>query len=179
MAAKLIMTDPPIIINYQKVKPGDKFFWYENHTNYGVETLIELHGDDGEIYECVNGGILNVNVIGKVIGESFQIDWNELESEFGYVDVRKLAIEEHKFNDENIEEISFRLGFEIGFQRAQKLNDKKFTLNDLRDAYREGATVSVDTSRHFEDLFRSFDQLQTFNIEIEVTRDRVKILKKL
>ena len=56
---------------------------------------------------------------------------NCLSVENGY-DLDELVKEEHKYNPRSINEMSFRLGFEVGFQKALEiLGDKKFSEKDM------------------------------------------------
>ena len=73
------------------------------------------------------------------------IDWNGLEEKFGVVNVEKLAIESFSLkiktsrgrnysydNEQN------RIGFIEGFKKAQSLNDKEFSLEDMVQAFFKG-----------------------------------------
>lgn len=111
----------------------------------------------------------------KVIAQSHQIDWNGLESEFGYVDVEKLIKSEYP-----VDEISFKRGF----KKAQELNDKKFSLEDMREAFQLGQEQkhAEDWSyKHpqyrkiadvtFKQFIDSMSQPKVFNIEVEIESD--------
>ena len=51
--------------------------------------------------------------------------------------ITKWAKEEHKYNHRNIDELSFILGCEVGYEKSQS---KQFTLEDMIKAYDEGCS---------------------------------------
>ncbi len=51
-------------------------------------------------------------------------------------DVDKIAITEHEFNHKTVDEISFRLGFKEGYNKAKETY--KYTEEDLREAFTAG-----------------------------------------
>lgn len=79
----------------------------------------------------------------KVIAQQDQINFSALSEEeqkkIGWFDVNKIAREEHKFNHKTIHEISFVLGVEVGFQKAQELlSDRMFTLEEVKEVWKAG-----------------------------------------
>jgi len=81
----------------------------------------------------------------KVIAQQHQLDFSAISEEWckkiGHFDTVKFARDEHKFNHKIIHEMSFVIGVEIGFQKAQELlSDKKFTLADIAIAFEAGRT---------------------------------------
>ena len=91
--------------------------------------------EDGGVYKLAKHP-LKIKQNLKVIAQQDQIDFSTLSKEehkeIGWFDVEKLAKDEHMFNHKSIKEIDFRLGVEVGFQKAQELlSDRMFTKNDL------------------------------------------------
>jgi hypothetical protein len=57
--------------------------------------------------------------------------------------------------DDNLHYYSFVEGYT---QCQDDMADKKYTEEDLRNAYRWGTTVQVGTSNHFEDFIKSLNK---------------------
>lgn len=96
----------------------------------------------------------------------------------GYVDVEKLA--KIEFPKDDIVDMgtnitpAYRQGFEVGFQKAMELNDKKFSEEDIVKAINYGRFSSIINDYKF------IQSLQTkiFDCEIEIT-DCVTVTKIL
>lgn len=127
MELQLILLDTPIIVSNEEIKEGDKC--YHIDLNKGeIDTVY----DKTKYHTWTDNGVDKDRMFRKIIAglpELPQINWNGLESEFGYVDVEKLA--NNTWDDNHITE---RRAYQQGFKKAQELNDKKSTLEDMKEA---------------------------------------------
>lgn len=88
-------------------------------------------------YKLIKLQDYNIIVSDEDVTTLNEIDYNDLEEEFGVVDVEKLA-----------KEYSIKMGYPNkrilldtfigGFNKAQELNDKKFSLEDMRAIFNTG-----------------------------------------
>ena len=97
------------------------------------------------------------------------IDFNGFEEQLGIVNVEKLAYEYYSTNE--YYKVADAFHWANGFKAAQKLNEKKFSLEDIKKAFKEG--LSYTTTKHYhdysEDLFiNSLSQPKVFDIEVEM-----------
>jgi hypothetical protein len=104
------------------------------YMNNGVLFTSDSVYDEGNNPNNSNPKVTNHNF--KVIAQQDQIDFSALkeeeQKEIGWFDTVKFAREEHKFNHKSVHEMSFVLGVEIGFQKAQELlSDRRFSLEDM------------------------------------------------
>lgn len=163
MKTKLIMLDNPIIVSDEKIRDlrtvnGRWHIEKQSIINQFPDYLTDLS-------ECqlIIAGLPNLP----------SINWNGLEEEFGWIDVWKLAenrfswMEYGNYQDHYIE------GYIEGFKKAKELNEKKFSLEDMREAYNQGMknqTIALEGKtydRNFEVLTQSLQQPKVFDIEIE------------
>lgn len=192
---QLIMLDTPIIVNDERIKPGD---WYiTNLSNIYQETERMFEDDEGKPrfhypqYKKIIAGIEGLP----------SIDWNGLEEEFGWIDVKKLSKVDIKSHHKNIQkrEIDYILGYEDGFNKAQSLNKKKFSLEAMFKCFQAGIDYEKEGSILQPDAhgyIRSLQQPKVFDIEVEmyrpneayqisehwspkITNNSIKIIKKL
>ena len=163
MGTQLIMFDSPIIVSDEKIEVGN---WCFDKINclYKQET--------DKIFELFTGS----KKIIAGLPELPSIDFNGFEEQLGIVDIEKLALlkyPKHTFADNEYgDDLSplCRMGFIEGFKAAQEPNEKKFSLEDVRKAFKEGLSYS---NKHYhdysEDLFiQSLSQPKVFDIEIEM-----------
>ena len=197
------MLENPIIVSDEDIKEGDLIL---PPSNIIVRYDGPKHKYD-EPLKCWK----------KVIAQSHQIDWNGLESKFGYIDIEKLtrnSYVKHSVKDDRLsldEQIQrsggFHVGFNKGFKKAQELIDKKFSLEDVREAMQ---AVSVElaaidgelTSQSpamihtwIEKYLKELSKPKSFKIEVEmeavryseftnsiqpkIINNKIKIIKKL
>lgn len=130
----------------------------------------------------------------KVIAQQGQIDFSSLseeeQKEIGWFDVEKLAkksyerftpMESKLSLDELIQRTGgYNIGFKEGFQKRQELlSDRKFTLEDMREAYNQGMKnlyvflLGEVYERNFEVLIQSLPQ-HKWNVEIQHECEGVK-----
>lgn len=180
------MLENPVIVSDEEIKEGDCVLYQHPkqvgivepsihkviNPNYSlVQPAYRVHFDTG--WGVIEG-------CKKVIAQSHQIDWNGLEPEFGYVDVEKLAYQVYpvskdtRNNITNYDVMSIERSYWIkGFKKAQELNDKKFSLEDMEKAFEEGCLYGGESEekqkRHFDwflDKYKS--QPKVFDIEVEM-----------
>ena len=124
------------------------------------------------------------NDLVKVLSKAPKLS-KEVADEIGWIDVEELKVfpkewlKNSKYNyNENIiisddTVISAEIGFKEGFQKAQELNQKKYTEEDMINFGKECYTdaVRVNPSKSFEDLLTKFTQTlsQPQQWEVEAT----------
>lgn len=112
---------------------------------------------DGNVYKCTIANKVEVIVYEKnryagsfppiecrniiayypLTKEAKELDLPLLPPFEGSFNITKWAKEEHKYNHRNIDELSFILGCEVGYEKSQS---KQFTLEDMIKAYDEGCS---------------------------------------
>jgi hypothetical protein len=117
----------------------------------------------------------------KVIASDFHpelpsINYNGLEEELGIIDVEKLL------EYQNLETTIERLAFKSAFKKAQSLNDKKFSLDDMLLAMGYAAGMDKNTPLDYlrqdaERFIQSLQQPTTFDIEGALENNVFKITK--
>lgn len=175
MKTQLIMLDIPIIVSDEKIKVGDLYLTSDHRIVQWSKEFEEEWGDDI--------AFLPKPIIAGIEGLP-SIDWNGLEEEFGWVDVEKLSKVDIKFHHKNIQEreIDYILGYEDGFKKAQSLNEKKFSLDDMQIAlrklsqsYDKGYSRELDVDfQEADSIIKSLQQQpKVFDIEVE-SEEKVK-----
>ncbi len=107
------------------------------------------------------------------------IDYNGLEEKFGIIDIEKLAKETTKKYINEREKQTAYLEFIEGFKKAQSLNDKKFSLEDVIGAMRHifnqevfyGKTIEETLKMRDKSMFdyiKFLQQPKVFDIEVEM-----------
>lgn len=186
MKAQLILLDNPIIVTDEEIKDGD---WYFYGNRFDIKELNQFKKGTDDTAFLKEQGIL------KIISHNKPIDYNGID--FGIVDVEKLANAANGYNYAAKETKApiFNEGFIEGFKASQQLNEKKFTLDDLRDAFESGecygktwsefyntdsvSRAEAERTSDFNDFIRELSLPKTFYIEIEETPTNIKIIKKL
>lgn len=185
MKAQLIILDNPIIVTDEEIEEQD--FYYNPKTRY--IPIKQSWEDSHKMFEGAQ----------KIISHNKPIDYNGID--FGIVDVEKLAegmLTSHRdFKSEGMSEYQngrFN-GIIEGFKASQQLNEKKFTLDDLRDAFESGedygktwsefyntdsiSRAEAEKTSDFNDFIKELSIPKTFEVEIEETPTNIKIIKKL
>jgi hypothetical protein len=169
----IILSEQTIIIsdeNIETLKKGDTYYDGEgNFRTWGT----------GNMYSLSSKKIL------AGIPELPSIDYNNLEEQFGIVDVEKLA---ENYARKQCEDLYSKIGiaghswgwetafdFKEGFKAAQQLNDKKFSEGDMYNSFVEGVrSMRLQAHRDgnefdsFDDFFESLSKPKVFDIEIEM-----------
>jgi hypothetical protein len=114
--------------------------------------------------------ILNPSIVG------YKLSKQNCDEIFGVVDVEKLAKEE-VCDCESIE-CEIREEFTKGFNKAMELNDKVFTLEDIRKTYYVGYEDGKSGATFFQQLIQSLQQPTEIEVEIVMKNSRTgKIIK--
>lgn len=217
MKYQLIMLDNPIIVSDEKIKVGDSVWENVEMTSDEIFVVNEINSITG-IGRDDKGTPFVIDSCQKIVAQSHQIDWNGLEDQFGYVDVKKsikqlayLKKKEEQKDNPNFEkywdtwwglswgwmDTDFKNSILETFKKAQELNNKKFSLEDMRKAmlFASSSLVSV---KGVDNYLNSLPKHKAFDIEVEmesvpdspfvggyhavrpkVTDGKVKIWKKL
>ena len=110
----------------------------------------------------------------KVIAQQDQIDFSALseeeQKEIGWFDVEKLANEYSDYETKSKWGDIVRNTYKEGFKKAQELlSDRKFTLDDILDAWELGAKEGLPLTRQKkEDLIQSLSQPKSWSVELDV-----------
>lgn len=191
MKTQLIMFDTPIIVSDEGIQDGDKILspFNEIQTCIGFKTGI---GSDLISWIKVKETttfqqILNCEKIIAGLPDLSFINWNGLEEEFGWIDIEKLVEEDipSVFSDDwkngvkhqgkNLNE-GHQNSWTKGFKKAQSLNEKKFSLEDMRKMYdmscgKIGLNLlhnQTENNERFNDFIQSLQQPKVFDIEVEM-----------
>jgi len=114
------------------------------------------------------------------------INYNGLEEKFGIVDIMKIANDrfiklKNNGSDTDLAEIASE-EYALGFKKSQSLNDKKFSLEDIKKAIQEGSMMSkliINSStnakevidyynKQEEKIIQSLQQPKVFDVEVEM-----------
>ena len=123
------------------------------------------------------------------------IDYNGLERQFGIVDIERLVFKHLESNHIQASPRRVSVCSEL-FKKAQELNDKRFSLEDMQKAmfavYKNGIKSPKEGKESFSEIsnrvINSLQQPKVFNVEIEVfcdednqiiTNNKIKICKIL
>lgn len=149
------MLDNPVIVSDEEILPGDGSYVLQKGKIYSNK-MKSFFGAD--LTDCQ-----------KIIAQFHQIDWNGLESEFGYIDVEKLASEKYPNWFTEYDEGRVYRGYIQGFKKAQELTDKKFSLEDIEKAFYAKDNASYKEEQIFlEEFIQSISQPKVFSIEAEM-----------
>lgn len=160
------MLDNPIIVSDEEIKEGDKC--YHIDLNKGeIDTVY----DKTKYHTWTDNGVDKDRMFRKIIAGLPglpQINWNGLESKFGYVDVEKISTD--MGNEFYIyRNYDFENGVRKGFKKAQELNDKKFSLEDIENAFYAKENASYKEKQiFFEEFIQSISRSKAFSIEVEM-----------
>lgn len=172
MKTQLIMLDTPIIVSEEKLKDEEPCLVDGGLGRIGVD----------EFYSNVKYSVKPKKIIAGIEGLP-SIDWNGLEEEFGWVDVEKMANEliRNKYPYPNYKDLGYWKDlYKEGFKKAQSLNEKKFSLEDMRAAFEKGAlygTTKTGNNHYFNQVIGSLQQPKVFDIEVEMEEKHFRIVK--
>lgn len=171
MKLQLIMLNTPIIVSDEEIKEGSKYLDELFQISIAFKNRAGFYKDSKKI------------IAG--LPELPSIDFNEFEEQLGIVDVEKLIPTKycipHKHYISEDDKICYGAGFIDGFQAAQKLNEKKFSLEDMANLWQfivDGAKQlmlsGITEVSSFEDYIKSLQQPKVFNIEVEMEAVRME-----
>lgn len=165
MIAKLVIPADgtlPFIISDEKPVNGDRMFDYTKGrtfcTTYKMEQYAKLDGS--KCYKVIAGHYIGLP----------DIDWNGLEEEFGYIHWSRHWEKVNRDFKEGVNPHAYRRGF----KDAQALNEKKYTLEDIKKAFYQGWTTGLyladdnEGEGELDKIIHALSQLKIFPIEIEL-----------
>ena len=167
MKAQLILLDTPIIVSDEEIK-NVKPYLGKWHLEKGIINKFPDYLTDLSECKLIIAGLPNLP----------SIDFNGLEEKFSIIDVEKLA-ETHALSHvgkKTDEFIFIKIAFQYGFNAAQSLNDKKYSLEDMINAYRKGEQVrysKIGEAVLEKEFIQSLSQPKVFDVEIEMKRERL------
>lgn len=92
------------------------------------------------------------------------IDWNGLEEKFEYNNKLPVHLNDYINSKHTQEEC---VGFIDGFKKAQSLNEKKFSLDDMEMAFEIGRNFQLTGENNQKEFLKSLQQPKVFDIEVE------------
>lgn len=129
MQTKLIKTkDYLILIDEEAEIKGTVGLCYNSIKNTWDKDIILYQGTMPD-YNYI--GFQKIIAYRKLNKEAKELDLSLLPPFEGSFNITKWAKEEHKYNHRNIDELSFILGCEVGYEKSQS---KQFTLEDMKKA---------------------------------------------
>jgi hypothetical protein len=159
----LIKTDNSLIlVSDEEIKEGEPFYDFQLNvvawkTNTGITHLTDK----------------------KVLSQSPKLS-KEVADEIGWIDVEEMANEKYKYcNKDNLDKITedeihnYKNGVKQGFQKAQELNQKKYSEEDLvkaMDKAREEIKNSVGNIHYsfdYNTIIQSLSQPQQYSVEAQ------------
>ena len=151
------MLDTPIIVSDEEIKEGSKYLDELFQISIAFKNRAGFYKDSKKI------------IAG--LPELPSIDFNRFEEQLGIVDVEKLSIEHckpdyDKFGGE-LEYVE-RQYWIRGFQAAQKLNEKKFSLEDIKRLQQAILCNHKDAIMDDEYGVNFLSQPKVFDIEVEM-----------
>lgn len=179
MKAQIVLLGNPVIVTDEEIKEQDGCWIIDFRTNaiaQNINNYIKVWNENCK----------------KIISHNKPIDYNGID--FGIVDVEKLCFDLLGIPLEHLDsEDHSKLDFGITcFNASQQLNEKKFTLEEMRMAFEAGKKLeywrnnNVMPNRFPNPEFQSLNEFttslsipKTFNVEIEETPTNIKIIKKL
>lgn len=167
----IIINDNPIIVSDEEIKDGECCINIQNGVN---ENNIHY-----AIKEDCNTDATNCHKIIAGLDNLPEIDFNGLEEEFGIVDVENMV---NKIDTpDHLDYFSFDRGFINGFKTAQSLNEKKYSLEEMKEAMLFAFdTFSEQLSRNEVEkcIGLYLNNSKVFDIEIEMEPVYLSILKE-
>lgn len=153
-------------------------YYFNNHTK---EIYLETHPKRLE----VTNKELNKEIRFKIIASTFipelpNIDFNNLEEEFGIIDVEKLAKEANGYLPyaRDTKGVAFNEGFIEGFNKCLELNkDKLLTLDDIsnfRKILEDGVFSNMSCSSAIVEFDKFIKSLQKTERDIKIETEYIK-----
>lgn len=185
MKLQLIMLETPIIVSDETPEVEDIVF-LGNSYNYISKVTNMIGGSLRDVVlekmpEQRKNGTLDYREMSKIIAglpSLPSINFNGFEEQLGIVDVEKLKqkvlnkyigkLSKSGHSAEDIDRITDRDWFGLweGFKIAQQLNEKKFSLEDIKSAYFNGGDDK--DGQEFDYFLNKLQQPKIYNIEVEM-----------
>lgn len=165
METKLIMLDNPIIVSDER----DSGKLAYNPETFKVQFFASHPKYDEDGLKIIAG-----------LPDLPSIDWNSLEEEFGWVDVEKI----YPTNQGGLMSMATLIQYnnslkQEGFKKAQSLNEKKFSLEDMKYIFECGRNYQNNAEITFKESMNYIQQPKVFSIEVEKENNSIKIIRKL
>lgn len=183
MKYKLIMLPNPILVSDEKINPTEPYL------NNGVVFYADSVFDEGNNPNNSNPIVTdhNFKIIAGIEGLPI-LDLSDIAEEIGWIDVEKLAqknseleypFEDYRGKTKGVDDDGTGqalrganlVGFENGFKAAQSLNEKKFSEEDILNAYyngwidrNEGISFPIARNRYIDELSKP----KEYNVEVEM-----------
>jgi hypothetical protein len=178
MKKTLIKTNnSPILVSDEEIKEGD--ICVANAKTYN-NTIVEYRKSP-----CPPPYVSNLNILQKVLSQSPKLS-KEVVDEIGWIDVEELALNEkielnasawlyNQLSETPDEDLKFcsevvKDYWISGFQKAEELNQKKYSEEDIRKAYDEGmyAPKVISKVKEMKDEYIQYlSQPQQYSVEAE------------
>ena len=137
---------------------------FNPNKEYNMKAKLIKKEDD--FYSLKVDGFVMATSSGMLV--DYKLSKENCDEIFGVVDVERLANE--TFTETNLSlkeyEEGLHIGFKEGFLKAMELNDKLFTLDDMKEAYGRGFLQQGIKS--FNSLIQSLQQPTEIDVEIEM-----------
>lgn len=181
MKTQLIMLPQPILVSNEEIKEND---WY--YSSQGVLQSTKSYFEDKRglrtyylthelwSFSCqkIIAGIPKLPAIDfSALSEEDckKIEWIDVNSEW-------LKFAKKASTLPNFDSVNLSIGFMGGFKAAQSLNEKKFSLEDMKlcwdTAYKEASEFPnrgiYTPNVEFEDFIQSIAKPKVFDVEVEV-----------
>lgn len=158
------MLDTPIIVSDETVKEND---WFYNKSGF-----VKINKAALKFGTTIESPIKIIAGLPKLPS----IDFNGFEEQLEIIDVDALALKE--VSNITIKGIEIDLShnrkrFIEGFRAAQKLNEKKFSLEDISKAI----TLAYSGNYSIPEIINAISQPKVFDIEVKITDNKIKITK--
>lgn len=159
----------------QLIKTTGKFILVSDETPKEGDRCFSFYTN-----EIVQYGLPHTIQCSKIISED--PNFSQLSEEeckkIGFVDIEKLALE--KYQDGNVlfnrtSQKWHRLIWKEGFKKAQELNEKQFSLDDIKLIFGLGAANNANGKPSFDEAIQSLQQLKVWDVEIEKTLGKVYV----
>ena len=172
METKLIMLSNPILVSDEKIKEGDFYFKYDRILQWVKETSVTYtHIHPSNYPKPIIAGL----------PELPKLDLSLIAEEIGWVDVYKLAykyIQDEWSKDDDTLQFGIKVGFRQGFETAQSLNEKKYTLADVENAFNSGRGYgNPDDIKNFNSFIQSLSKPKEYLVEYIQEGNTIKVTK--
>ena len=161
----IILPEYPIIVSDEEISVDDWRIRVDSKNNYFVEQVTDnTYNYTSEKYFKIIAGIPDLPLI----------DFNGFERKFGIINYwamgQKIAQKSKTSNKS-----AMRNGFVKGFKYCQSLNEKRFSLDDMRKLASAAFTIKSnnetlieDFDKWFDNRIKSLSQPKVFHIDIEM-----------
>ena len=164
MKYQLIMLPEPILVSDEMPDSGDwclnpdnrpEMFGYDYRAIYTTEQILTCKKIIAGISE-----LPSIDFSGLTEEECKKIRWVDIQTIISPILNKKAE------TNNSIDLDAYALGLIDGFKTSQSLNDKKFSLEDVRTMFGLGAANNHNGNPSFEEAIQSISQPKVFDVEI-------------